>query len=226
VNQVINQSREFVQHIDETALDSLRTELLSKYKSFCSFVEFGSDELYESVVDDSVQEYKQQHILLIDSACLIFLHSTLDSMVDELLGVSVEYAKENWLKKSKTIRIELSLSDLMEDKENVVEKLLRKSINQCLHKSLPNKIDILFGIIKPEFPDSSTDYKYNRERIVRLDKLRTEYVHHKGKRMMSLGDIKNDLKYLQDTIQHIFQQFCLRFPDPTLLSNLDSINPK
>jgi hypothetical protein len=161
----------------------------------------------------------------IDVGCLVFIHSVLDALVDDLLELSREYAPEEWEPKIQDNRMTVSITDLREKGvDAIISEIVRKHLNEVLRENLANKIELLLSICKPGKSRSGSesipiiidqDYKYDSERIKEIDRKRREIIHHKD-RFKPISNVVEDLKFLQCTIAYLLSAFAYRYPDQNL----------
>jgi hypothetical protein len=113
----------------------------------------------------------------VDTASLILAHTTLDSVADLCCRASAAADPSAWLF---TVREKtFSLRELEKSSPDQIQKrALAHQMTVLSRESLLKRINLLFKVCKP---DSSTlnsgTYRFNRDRLDHLDKLRNMFVH-------------------------------------------------
>jgi hypothetical protein len=156
----------------------------------------------------------KQFGVIVDAASLVFAHSILDAAAFDLCRVTALIDINPWVELVSARKISLSAL-----KTDSYETIARAQVNAYLEdlerKSLIEKIDRLFGICKPRNGISPyAEYNYDRDRVVTLDKMRHDVVHHAGP--ISLPDGSNDIKYLAHTYSYLVAMVAYRHTLPRL----------
>ena len=135
----------------------------------------------------------------IEGACLVFAHSMLDGAAIDLSRVTALLAPEDW--EQDVEKKQLPLADIRKAPYGeLLGSVLEKHMNDLEKESLLRKIDRLFARCKP--PDGGSvgeEYKYDSERIARLDQLRQQIVHGESLGQPIAG-FKEELGYLLQTV--------------------------
>lgn len=139
--------------------------------------------------------------VVVDAASLVFAHSILDAAAFDLCKVSALIDIDPWIELVSARKI--SLSALKTDSyETIARSHVDAYLDDLERKSLMEKIDRLFAICKPlDGISPYEDYKYVRDRVVELDKLRHDVVHHAGP--VPLPNGSGDIKYLAHTYSYL-----------------------
>jgi hypothetical protein len=113
----------------------------------------------------------------LDAAGIIYTHAILDALIYKLCAVSMSIDSKAWIpviQEKKVNFTELQNSDV----RSIQQKLLEKYLAQLEYESLLSKCDMLFKIVKPKSTRGILkNFKYSRERLESLDKLRHDLVH-------------------------------------------------
>jgi hypothetical protein len=122
----------------------------------------------------------------VDAAGIVFAHAILDDLAIECCKVSATADPSAWegaLKKK-----EVSLSDLKARPfEEIYLRLLKQHLTRLAKESLSDRMDVLHQVCPPpssrdvKFPSliemTAEDYKYDRDRIRAVDKIRQDIMH-------------------------------------------------
>ena len=145
--------------------------------------------IFDKLAQDMTEKAVANYEAALDAASLVFVHSVVDGAALDYCRVCALIAPEDWLPYVDKKR--LALADI---KGKSFEKLLDETISVHLgnieRDSLTQKLDLLFALCKlPAKYQPMKDYRYDRDRIVALDKLRHDYVHGDGPtRRLPQGD--------------------------------------
>jgi len=146
---------------------------------------------------------RRQYRASVDGACLVLMHSVLDTAVLDFCRVCALVAPLDWkpLVEKRTI----SVGELQGKTFDDVLRLKVDDYLQALEReALPKKVNVLHSICKPK-PGYSRirGYRYDEDELVRIDNIRHEYVHGRGRRQ-PIEDIEPVLKYMLDTGNNLF----------------------
>lgn len=134
----------------------------------------------------------------VDAASLVFAHSIVDSAALDFLRITAAHSHAAWLPsiENKTVAIS-SLNDRSYD--DVVRDAVKLYIDSLERQSLLVKVDRLFSVCRPapNF-EPMDDYKFDRERLARLDSMRHDIVHGSGP-VTAMENCDDDVWYLQKT---------------------------
>ena len=140
----------------------------------------------------------------VDAASLVFGHSILDYCVNECCRISAAACIGDWeadVEKRKVELAQIRASDyntvLRQSVDNYVEE-------QCRSKSLVKRIDLLNRKCQPipTFVRDDVPYKYDSDKVERIDLRRQEIVHRTAINM-ALDSVEDDLEYLDATTTYV-----------------------
>lgn len=138
----------------------------------------------------------------IDAASIVFAQSILDDAVLTFLRVCGLVAPSDWEKYIDARKVDFATIK-SKDATTIREELVTANINQLGMESLLKKLDVLFALAPPP-PDFKPieGYKYDRDRIEKIDKLRQSIIHHNAIGTALLG-VEEDLTYVKRTINYL-----------------------
>ncbi len=112
-----------------------------------------------------------------EAACFVFAHSMLDAAVDDYCEVSSILCPTDWEEAvaDDTITLAEARNPCAVDEQ--LKNAIKKHIRRLCRQSLPNRIETLQAVCKPGSSEILKDYRYDRERISRLDRFRHMIVH-------------------------------------------------
>lgn len=154
----------------------------------------------------------------VDAASLVFAHSIVDSAALDFLRVTAAHNHLDWAPFIEQKQIAVSaLKDSTYD--DIVKDKVTQHIDSLDRQSLLTKVDRLFHICKPEPNfEPMNDYKFDRDRLEKLDHLRHDIVHGSGP-VTALEDGDNDVWFLQKTAFYFMSLVNMRYDtriDPKL----------
>lgn len=134
----------------------------------------------------------------VDAASLVFAHSIVDSAALDFLRVTAAHNHLDWMPFIEQKQISISaLKGITYD--DIVKDKVFQYIDSLDRQPLLTKVDRLFHICKPEPNfEPMNDYKFDRDRLEKLDCLRHDIVHGSGP-VAALEDGDNDVWFLQKT---------------------------
>jgi len=145
----------------------------------------------------------------LNAASLVFAHSALDAWVLDLCRVTAMKAPRDWESSVKDKQIAL-LSVRQSTYESLLDEALRGFFQQLEKESLLKKVDLLFQRCRPEPEWRGQTYRYDRDRLMRLDTLRHEIIH--GDALSGdIPDLRVELLYLRETGMHLMRIVSLRY---------------
>jgi hypothetical protein len=140
--------------------------------------------------------------LAVDAASLVFAHSIADHVATECLRITALVAPEDW--EQSVAERKVSLGSLKgETYESRLTESLRRYLAEVERWYLPRKIQRLFEVCKP--PDDYCfvrGYRYDSERLVRLDSLRVHIVH-KAEPIPHVPSCEGEISFLLNTCLHL-----------------------
>ena len=104
-----------------------------------------------------------------EAACFVFAHSMLDAAVDDYCEVSSILCPTDWEEAvaDDTITLAEARNPCAVDEQ--LKNAIKKHIRRLCRQSLPNRIETLQAVCKPGSSEILKDYRYDRERISRLE---------------------------------------------------------
>jgi hypothetical protein len=148
----------------------------------------------------------------LDAATLIFAHSILDGAALDWCRVCALAAPDDFLplidQKKVTLANVQAAASFAELRATAINSYLENLDRAPVLK----KLDLLFSLCRPSptFVGLDENYRYDRERIIALDNLRHDYVHHGGLGVrLPQGDA--DLSFLHGTDQFLALLVCQRY---------------
>lgn len=144
-----------------------------------------------------------------NAALVVFAHSALDAAIDGYCEVSAILNAADWMD-----FVEQREVTLREVRNREFDDLLKIAVSEYLkklhNKSLLNKIETPHGICKPGSKELAQGYRFDAERIRRIDNLRHEIVHGEGlgSRIENAAD---DLDYLWKTSTYLSAMITHRY---------------
>ena len=134
----------------------------------------------------------------LDAASLILAHSVLDSAAIDWCRVCALAEPTDFIPYVDQKKVTLSEVQRAASFSELHDTAINDYLDKLERESLIKKLDLVFGLCRPP-PDfvAVEKYRYDRERIVALDKLRHEYAHRGLGRRLPRGD--DDLWFLWKT---------------------------
>jgi hypothetical protein len=139
----------------------------------------------------------QDALATAEASCIVFAHSMLDAAVLDYCRVSAMINAEDWSEWVEDDRF--TLRQLRQtDTDGLLTEAVERFMKKLNYKSLLNKIEALQKVCQPGSAEIREDYKFDGDRIRRIDDLRIAIVHKEalGSRIPTLAD---DLEYLWET---------------------------
>lgn len=164
-----------------------------------AFVREGHDStLIKAMTEGAVASFEES----LDSAGLVFAHSILDSAVHDCLWISAFSAPRDWIEFIGKRSIPLSELETKSPAEHI-KLALSGELDRLERESLLKKVDRLFQLCKPKKQMYLTNgFKFDRDRLERLDALRHAIVHAPGKRRQ-FPSVADDLDFLRKSGLHL-----------------------
>lgn len=175
----------------------------------------GIEGMGKSMAENQLSMFKAA----VDAASLVFAHSIVDSAALDFLRVTAAHNHLDWVSfiEQKKISISALGGSTYDD---VVRDAVAQYIDSLDRQSLLIKVDRLFQICRPEPNfEPMNDYKFDRDRLDRLDHLRHDIVHGSGP-VTALEDGDDDVWFLQKTAFYFMGLVNMRYDtriDPMLL---------
>jgi hypothetical protein len=118
----------------------------------------------------------------LDAATLIFAHSVLDSAALDWCRVCALAAPDDFLPLIDQKKVTLADVQAVSYAE-LRATALQDYLDNLDKVPLLKKLDLLFSLCRPSptFVGIDENYRYDRERLIALDTLRHDYVHHGGR---------------------------------------------
>jgi hypothetical protein len=162
------------------------------------FTDMGGPEVMAGLMTKLAVENARQSV---DAASIVFAHSILDDMALDCCRIitSVDPEADSYIENRKA-----SFEEWRDRGQDILRKELFAGLVSELQKdSLLRKVDFVFQFCRPASGwTASKDYRYDRDRLVRLDKLRQDIVHGDAL-ATSVPNINDDLHYMNRTGMHL-----------------------
>jgi hypothetical protein len=164
--------------------------------------------LTQALIDHSATRFESA----LDAATLIFAHSVLDSGALDWCRVCALAAPDDFLPLIDQKKVTLADVQAAASVAALRAPALEAYFNSLARAPVVNKLDLLFSLCRPAptFVGIDENYRYDRERIIALDQLRHDYVHHGGLGVR-LPQGEADLSFLHGTDQFLTALVCLRY---------------
>jgi len=136
------------------------------------------------------------------AACIVFAHSMLDGAVDSYCKVSNLLSPTDWESlwdEDYKQGYKVTLGQLLNcELGGLLERARLAYFNKVLQKKLLTKIQVLHFVCKPGSAEILTGYRFDGERIDRIDRLRHDIVHQKALGL-PIENVSDDLEYIERT---------------------------
>jgi hypothetical protein len=187
--------------LKQESLDYLQS-LIAQDKGFIT-VKLTPDQTqaYLAQMADGMAKLSVQNArMAVDAASLVFAHSVLEAFVYDCLKITQTVDQDWWEHSVRNDEITLKVEQL---RTLNVEPLVRKSVEKAYSRldrmSLLVKLDTLHEICKPPLDfDPIENYRYDRERVKRIDTTRHDVVHNEILKV-DFSTLPADLDYLSKT---------------------------
>ena len=146
----------------------------------------------------------------IDAACVVFAQSILDDCALSFLRVCAIAAPADWDPYVNDRRVDFNTIKV-KNSDTIREELVSAKLEQLGMESLKKKIDLLFALTQPPRNfDPLKNYKYDPDRIEKIDKVRQSIIHRDGMGK-PLTDIDEDLEYVMKTVSFLLALVNLKY---------------
>jgi hypothetical protein len=141
------------------------------------------------------------------AACIVFAHSMLDAAVEDYCKVSTMLSLMDWEKFVGQEKITLDQARNSEF-DQLLRSAVSKQFNRLCKESVLTKIETLQSVCKPGSAEILKGYRFDGDRIGRIDRLRHDIVHKEALGLPienvaeHLGYIEQTNKYLSALITH------------------------
>jgi hypothetical protein len=175
----------------------------------------GVEGMGKSMAENQLKMFKTA----IDAASLVFAHSVVDSSLLDFLRVTVAHNHLDWsaFVDDKQIAVSAVQGKTYDD---IVKDKVREYVESLDRQSLLMKIDRMFQVCRPPAGfEPMNDYKFDRGRLEKLDKLRHDIVHGPGP-VTPLENSDDEIWYLHKTTFYFFAMVNERYDtriDPKLM---------
>ena len=176
-------------------------------KDRAAFIATGmAERMPHEMTEASVRNFR--HTL--HAATLVFAHSILDAAVFDCLRICASASPEDW--RSYLAGKKVSLSEVASKSSGVLlSEAIADELSRLERESLLAKVDKTFQLCKPTKQEFLTNgFRFDRERLSRLDDLRHRVVHDPGT-IASFDTIYEDLQFMQSSGLHLFSMVGDRF---------------
>jgi len=138
----------------------------------------------------------------IDAASLVFMHSVIDSAVYEFCHALAYVSPLSW--ERYVSKKKVAIDEIKEDSyQSILNAKILQYVNSLERESLLTKIDHIFQVCKPiEGFTPIENYKFDRDRVEGLDRLRHDVVHGAGQ-VVRLPKGDEDIWYLFQTSNYL-----------------------
>jgi hypothetical protein len=172
-----------------------------------SFIQEGhAERLPHELTETAVKNFRQT----LHASTIIFAHSILDAVMFDcvcICGISSPIDWSDAVSNKKITLAEVAKKPYLE----LLVELVEVDLRRYERESLITKVDRIFQICKPTKQEYLTNgFRFDRERLVRLDELRHNLVHRPGVEW-SFDTIYEDLEFMQRCGLHIFSMIGKRF---------------
>lgn len=138
----------------------------------------------------------------IDGASIVFAQSVLDDCALSFLRVCALAAPKDWDQFINERKVDFT-TVREKDSDAIREDLLNAKIEQMGQESLRKKIGMLFALCPPPSGfDPVGHYKFDQDRIDKIDNLRQSIIHHEGMGKQMTG-VDGDLQYVLKTVHFL-----------------------
>ena len=154
----------------------------------------------EEPLDDLVNAVRQNAKTTAESAAIVFVHSICDSAIFQLIELLARYDDHPWIpfiSKKQVSFEEISSSSIGQ----VRDRLLKDYLEVLERKSLPEKVEMLFAVLKPTTVSGVVPtFDFKMADLEAIHELRRRIVHepHFG---TSISDVPVKLAYLVKTLK-------------------------
>jgi hypothetical protein len=164
-----------------------------------AFVREGHDStLIKAMTEGAVGNFEES----LDAAALVFAHSILDSAVHDCLWISAFSAPRDGMEFVGKRSIPLSELETKSPAEHL-KAAVSSELDRLERESLLKKVDRLFQLCKPKKQTYLTNgFRFDRDRLQRLDALRHAIVHAPGMRRQ-FAELADDLEFLRKSGLHL-----------------------
>jgi|SRR5579872_468548 len=134
-----------------------------------------------------------------DAACVVLLHSIMDAAASEFCSATSLIAPERWYPEFEGKKSSLTVQEIVALGADAFYKVeLTRHMKAVEKISLPNRIERLQAICRPGTREILPNYKYDRERMESLDRLRHQIVHENALGQ-ALQEIAEELEFMRLT---------------------------
>jgi hypothetical protein len=161
--------------------------------------------------EDLVQSVRANANTAAEAAAIIFIHSTCENAVFELIKLLVRYDPEPWLPSilRKQVRFEEALSSTPDAIRN---RLLADYLATLERESFPKKIDQLLKAIQPKVTSCIiAGFTFDRDEFVAIDELRHRLTHEPSF-STPITDAVGKLTFLVNTLNWLVALAELKYP--------------
>jgi len=175
----------------------------------------GVDKMASMMAENQISTYKAS----IDATSIILAHSCVDAAAFDYCKIIEIVSISSWEKFIADVK--MPLKEIKgKEYDKILAQKVRKFVASLERESLMYKIDRIFEVCQPPQGFAFiTDYEFDKDRLVKLDKLRHEIIHGEGlkKPLENCGD---DVHFLRQTAVFLMGPLHERFDVhicPTLL---------
>ncbi len=144
------------------------------------------------------------------AANLVFGHAMTDALAFDCCRAATWVAPNDCLSFVEKRKVDLQ-SVVREPREAIVRRVLEEFLKQLEKESLLEKVDYIYARCKPEAGLARVnDYKFDRDRLERIDRQRHDTVHGIGIKAAETFSDEDD-EYLSKTGRHLMAMVAVTF---------------
>lgn len=148
----------------------------------------------------------------VDAASLVFAHSLLDDAASECCRLSSLADPSTW--NSAILQRKVSLEQVSKcSLQELLAEVSANYVEQLTKESLMKRLDTVNGycqLVSPFILDGVM-FRYDRDRVNRLDKLRQQIIHRPCEKMSFSTTIEDDLAFLENTCHFLVFMISKRY---------------
>ena len=152
--------------------------------------------------DELADSIRRNATTAAEAAAIIFVHSTCENAVFQLIELLTKYDPEPWL--FSITKKQVSFEDVSSaTRDQIRDRLLGDYLEVLERKSFPEKVDRLLSAIQPPAVSGIIpNFEFKRDDFVAIDELRHQLTHE-PKFSRPIEDAPSKLTYLVNTLQFL-----------------------
>jgi len=162
--------------------------------------------------DDLVEPFRRNAKTAAEAAAIIFIHSTCENAVFQLIELLAQYDPEPWV--PNIAKKKVSFEDVASSTaQQIRDRLLKDHLKDVIEKmSFPEKVDRLFAALKPPTVSGVIpDFEFKHDDFKKLDDLRHRLTHE-PKFATPIQDAPAKLTYLINTLRLLVKLAEQKYP--------------